>query len=70
MIPRLERRGNLFNRSWYNRAGVERVMGAARDESALLWRMRQTEFVLSIVCFLGVAFLGGSRASSSPSGWP
>jgi len=23
-----------------------------------LWRMRKTEFVLSIVCFLGVAFLG------------
>jgi MFS superfamily sulfate permease-like transporter len=28
------------------------------DEYALLWRMRKTEFVLSIVCFLGVAFLG------------
>ena len=29
----------LFNRSWYNRAGVEHVMGFCTKEESMLWRL-------------------------------
>jgi polyphosphate kinase 2 (PPK2 family) len=38
VILRLVKRVQLFNRSWYNRTGVERVMASAADEYALFLR--------------------------------
>ena len=63
-------------------APAQRIAGRGGDDPAVclsfadvpgmfhLYRQRRMEFALSAISFLGVAFVGVSRASSSPSCWP
>jgi molybdenum cofactor biosynthesis protein B len=67
----------LFDRSWYNRAGVEKVMGFATDAQVKAFleagaRVREACWSTTASCCsnIGCAATRRSRKSASPSAWP
>ena len=57
----------LFDRSWYNRAGVERVMGFCSDEEYEEFFRTVPEFEKMVVCKTPLRTESGSP--SKPSNW-
>jgi len=54
----------LFDRSWYNRAGVERVMGSA---ARTRWRSSSARYRSSSACWCAAASSSSSTGSRSPT---